>query len=164
MLAGFSLCAVLPVATAAEWKAYSTPGGQAPQPLMLHDLQGKQWDLSSMKGQVVLLNFWATWCEPCKAEMPAMNRLHKKFARQGFQVVGVNFGEGRARIEQFLRSTPVDFPILRDDDSAVSKAWRVRVLPVSFLIDRNGMLRHQLTGEADWDHPSLQAPILDLLK
>ncbi|WP_304795079.1 TlpA disulfide reductase family protein [Lacisediminimonas sp.] len=147
-----------------DWKSYSTPGGQAPQALSLADLAGKTVDLKSLKGQVVLLNFWATWCEPCRDEMPAMNRLQQKFGARGFKVIAVNLGESRGRIEQFLRTTPVDFLILRDDDSSVSKAWRVRVLPASFLVDRNGMLRYQLVGEAKWDEPSLQAPILELLK
>jgi cytochrome c biogenesis protein CcmG/thiol:disulfide interchange protein DsbE len=156
--------AALPVMAASDWKAYSTPEGQAPQALSLGDLAGKTVDLKSLKGQVVLLNFWATWCEPCRDEMPAMNRLQQKFGARGLRVIAVNLGESRPRIEQFLRTTPVDFLILRDDDSAVSKAWRVRVLPASFLLDRNGMLRYQLVGEAKWDSPSLQAPILELLK
>jgi cytochrome c biogenesis protein CcmG/thiol:disulfide interchange protein DsbE len=80
------------------------------------------------------------------------------------RVVGVNLAESKPRIEQFLKMTPVDFTILRDDDSAVSKAWRVRMLPASFLIDRKGMLRYQLLGDADWDDPALQAPIIELLK
>lgn len=160
-----SLCLTLSTAQAeSNWKAFSTPGGQAPQSLALHDLSGKPVDLASMKGQVVLVNFWATWCEPCKEEMPSLDRMTQKLAARGLKVVGVNFGEGKPRIEQFLKTVPVGFPILRDDDSAVSKAWRVRVLPASFLVDRKGMLRYQLIGEANWDDPAVQAPILELLK
>ncbi len=159
-----SLSAPLSVWAAADWKSYSTAGGQAPQALSLHDLGGKLLDLKSLKGQVVLINFWATWCEPCRDEMPAMNRLQQMLGARGLKVIAVNLGESRPRIEQFLRTTSVDFQVLRDDDSAVSKAWRVRVLPASFLVDRNGMLRYQLVGEAKWDDPQLQAPILELLK
>lgn len=160
-----TLCLALnPAQAESNWKAFSTPGGQAPQSLVLHDLAGKQVDLARLKGQVVLVNFWATWCEPCKEEMPSLDRMHQKLAARGLKVVGVNFGEGKPRIEQFLKSVPIAFPILRDDDSAVSKAWRVRVLPASFLVDRKGMLRYQLVGEADWDDPAVQAPILELLK
>lgn len=151
-------------ALGSEWKAYSTPGGQAPQALQLQDMSGKAVDLSALRGQVVLVNFWATWCEPCRDEMPALERLHQKLTARGVRVVGVNLGEGRARIEQFLKQTPVSFPIWRDDDSAASKAWRVRVLPATFLIDRKGMLRYQLVGDAPWDDAALQAPILELLK
>ena len=159
-----ALCAALPVRAASEWKPYSTAGGQVPQALSLVDLAGKTVDLPLLKGQVVVVNFWATWCEPCRDEMPAMNRLHQKLGGRGLKIIAVNLGESRPRIQQFLRTAPVDFQILRDDDSAVSKAWRVRVLPASFLIDRNGMLRYQLVGEAKWDDPLVQAPILELLK
>ena len=164
-LCGCILLAWMGVAGAqSSWKAYSTPGGQEPKPLSLQELGGKQLDLASLKGQVVLLNFWATWCEPCKAEMPSLDRLQTRLGRRGLKVVGVNQGEGRPRIEQFLQAVPVSFPIVRDDDMAVSKAWRVRVLPASFLIDRKGMLRYQLVGEADWDDPVNAAPILELMK
>ncbi len=164
LLFSISFVATGPAWAQASWKAFSTPGGQAPQSLVLHDLPGKQLDLASLKGQVVLVNFWATWCEPCKQEMPSLDRMHQKLAARGLKVVGVNFGEGRPRIEQFLKTVPVGFPVLRDDDLAVSKAWRVRVLPATFLVDRKGMLRYQLVGEADWDDPALQAPVLELLK
>jgi thiol-disulfide isomerase/thioredoxin len=164
LLFSVSLIATAPAWAQAGWKSFSTPGGQAPQSLVLHDLSGKQVDLASLKGQVVLVNFWATWCEPCKDEMPSLDRVHQKLATRGLRVIGVNFGEGKPRIEQFLKSVPVGFPLLRDDDLAVSKAWRVRVLPATFLVDRKGMLRYQLVGEADWDDPALQAPILELLK
>jgi thiol-disulfide isomerase/thioredoxin len=146
------------------WKAYSAEGGQAPEPLVLPDVAGKDVDLSSFKGEVVLVNFWATWCEPCRQEMPSLQRLEKKLAGRHFRVVGVNIGEGAPRIRQFLEQTPVSYTILRDANSEVMKAWRVRVLPASFLVDSRGMLRYQLVGEADYDDPKQQAPILELLK
>nr|MBV0878031.1 TlpA family protein disulfide reductase [Noviherbaspirillum sp. L7-7A] len=151
-------------AHAAEWKAFSTEGGQAPAPLSLPDLSGREVDLASFKGEVVLVNFWATWCEPCREEMPSLQRLERKLAGKPFRVVAVNIGEGAPRIRQFLERTPVSFTILRDPESEVMKAWRVRMLPASFLVDRRGMLRYQLIGEADYDDPKQQAPILELLK
>jgi cytochrome c biogenesis protein CcmG, thiol:disulfide interchange protein DsbE len=151
-------------AHASEWKAFSTEGGQAPAPLSLPDLSGREVDLGSFRGEVVLVNFWATWCEPCREEMPSLQRLEKKLAGKPFRVVAVNIGEGAPRIRQFLERTPVSFTILRDAESEVMKAWRVRMLPASFLADRRGMLRYQLIGEADYDDPKQQAPILELLK
>ncbi len=153
-----------PALAQSAWRAFSTPGGQAPLPLVLSDLAGKTVDLASFKGQVVLVNFWATWCEPCRDEMPSLNRMQKRLKSKGFNVLGVNIGEGQARINQFLQIVPVDFTIVRDADSTVMKSWRVRVLPASYLIDKNGMLRYQLVGDADWDDPKLQAPILELMK
>jgi len=162
-----ALCLIGPAGkaqAAGSWKAYSAEGGQAPEPLALPDLAGRDVDLSSFKGEVVLVNFWATWCEPCRQEMPSLQRLEKKLAGRHFRVVGVNIGEGAPRIRQFLEQAPVSFTILRDANSEVMKAWRVRVLPASFLIDSRGMLRYQLVGEADYDDPRQQAPILELLK
>ena len=151
-------------AHASEWKAFSTEGGQAPAPLSLPDLSGKEVDLASFRGEVVLVNFWATWCEPCREEMPSLQRLENKLAGRKFRVVAVNIGEGAPRIRQFLERTPVSFTILRDAESEAMKAWRVRMLPASFLVDRRGMLRYQLVGEADYDDPKQQAPVLELLK
>jgi thiol-disulfide isomerase/thioredoxin len=163
----FVMCAMaLSVSAAAEseWKAFSTSGGQTPPPLTLPNLAGMPVDLAAFKGQVVLVNFWATWCEPCRDEMPSLNRLDHQLAGKPFKVLGINIGEGKPRIEQFLKRMPVDFTILRDADTDVMKAWRVRMLPASFLVDKNGMLRYQLTGDANWDDAKVQAPILELLK
>jgi thiol-disulfide isomerase/thioredoxin len=127
-------------------------------------LAGRDVDLSSFKGEVVLVNFWATWCEPCREEMPSLQRLQQKLGGKGLRVLAVNVGEGAARIRQFLERTPVSLSILRDADSDVMKAWRVRMLPASFLVDRRGKLRYQIVGEADYDDPVQQAPVLELLK
>lgn len=147
-----------------EWKTFSTPGGQIPSPLILQGVNGKSVDLAQFKGRVVLVNFWASWCEPCRDEMPSLDRLQRRLRDKGFTVLGINIGEGTPRITQFLKSVPVDFTILRDTDSTVLKAWRVRMLPASFLLDKNGMLRYQMVGDADWDEAGPQAPILELLK
>ena len=148
----------------AHWTAFSNAAGQPPLPLLLDDLDGKPVDLQSLKGQVVLLNFWATWCDGCRAEIPALNRLQQQFGGRKLRVVGVNVGEGAARIAQFMERIPIHFTVLRDVDSTVLKGWHIRILPSTFLIDRNGMLRYQLVGEADWDDSGIQAPVLDLLK
>ena len=160
----FSAIAGCAAAQSSEWKAFSTPGGQVPAALKLTSLAGKHIDLGVYKGEVVLVNFWATWCEPCRDEMPSLNRFQHQLQGKQFRVLGVNVGEGKQRIQQFLKLVPVDFTIVRDADSDVMKAWRVRVFPASFLIDKNGMLRYQLEGEANWDDARLQAPILELLK
>lgn len=152
-----------PLAYAGGWKAFSGTGGQAPPALVLPDLEGREVDLAALRGDVVLVNFWATWCEPCRDEMPSLNQLQQRLRGRRFKVLAVNVGEGRARIQQFLASAPVDFVVLRDAESAAIKAWRTRVLPTSFLVDQNGMLRYQLVGAADWSDPGSQAPILELL-
>ncbi len=153
-----------PVLGESNWKKFSTPGGQTPLPLVLTDLDGQPIDLASFKGKVVLVNFWATWCEPCRDEMPSLNRLHRQLNDKNFRILAVNIGEGKPRIKQFLERIPVDFTVLRDADFEVMKAWRVRILPATFLVDKSGMLRFQLVGDANWDDPKMRAPILELLK
>ncbi len=152
-----------PAAHAGDWKAFSGAEGQAPPALVLPDLDGREVDLAALKGDVVLVNFWATWCEPCRDEMPSLNQLQQRLRGRRFKVLAVNVGEGRARIQQFLASAPVDFAVLRDAESVAIKAWRTRVLPTSFLVDQNGMLRYQLVGAADWNDVGPQAPIFELL-
>lgn len=159
-----AVCLLGGQAQAANWKAFSSEGGQAPAPLVLADMAGREVDLASFRGEVVLVNFWATWCEPCREEMPSLQRLQQKLGGKGLRVLAVNVGEGAPRIRQFLERTPVSLTILRDADSDGMKAWRVRMLPASFLIDRRGMLRYQIVGEADYDDPVQQAPILELMK
>jgi len=145
-------------------KLFRHPAVQFPLPLVLQNINGKSVDLAQFKGRVVLVNFWASWCEPCRDEMPSLDRMERRLRDKGFTVLGINIGEGTPRIKQFLKSVPVDFTILRDADSAVLKAWRVRILPASFLLDKNGMLRYQMVGDADWDEAGPQVPILELLK
>ena len=164
-LLGALLIGVLAVAQAgARWNAFSTDGGQAPLPLILDGLDGKPVDLASLKGQVVLLNFWASWCDGCRAEIPVLNQLQQQFKDRKLLIVGVNVGEGKPRIAQFMERIPIHYTVLRDVDSVVLKAWHIRVMPTTFLLDRNGMLRYQLAGEADWEDPKIQAPLLELLK
>lgn len=156
--------AATPVAQAqAAWVAFSGQG-QPPMPLLLNDPDGKPVDLANLKGQVVLVNFWATWCEGCREEIPALNRLQQRFKERKLQILGVNIGEGKARIDQFTQRIPIRYTILRDVDSVAMKAWHVRIMPTTFLIDKQGRLRYELAGEADWDDPAIQAPVLDLLK
>ena len=150
-------------AAQSEWKAFANPAGQMPEPLRLPQLDGTPLDLADLKGEVVLLNFWAAWCEPCRDEMPGLNRLHQTFAGRKFRVVSINAGDGRGAINRFLDSVPVDFAVLRDAESELMKRWRVRMLPASFLVDRKGLLRYQLLGAANWDAPALRAPVLELL-
>ena len=93
--------------------------------------------LAKLRGKVVLVNFWATWCEPCVAEMPALQRLRDRLV-PGLEVLGVNFREGPARIKPFIEKSGISFPIVRDTDGAVTKAWGVRMYPTSYLVDRAG--------------------------
>lgn len=127
------------------------PWTDGPTPaLKLPDLAGRMHDLASYRGKVVLVNFWATWCEPCREEMPSMNRLRSSLAGRPFEILAVNLGEPESRIERFLEKIPLDFPVLLDRDMARAKAWNARVLPASYLIGPDGRIRYSHRGDIDW--------------
>ena len=155
------LIAVPLAAGAAELKPWS--GGATPA-LELEDLGGKVHRLDDYRGKVVLVNFWATWCEPCRAEMPSIDGLRSALDGQPFQVLAVNLAEPLSRIEKFAGTMPLHFPLLRDRDGAVAKAWRARLLPASFLIGRDGRIRYVAYGEMDWTSEPVRSVVDQLLK
>jgi thiol-disulfide isomerase/thioredoxin len=140
------------------WKGGATP------PLALEDLAGKKHDLADYRGKVVLVNFWATWCEPCRAEMPSMNRLRTSLKGQPFEVLAVNLAEPLSRVEKYLDTLPLGFPILRDRDSAASKTWKAKMLPASYLIGRDGRIRYVAYGEVDWTSEPVRKRVSELLQ
>ena len=137
-------------------------GGATP-PLALQDLAGSRHALEDYRGKVVLINFWATWCEPCRAEMPSINKLRAALAGQPFAVLAVNLAETEPRIRRFMEQVPLDFPVLLDRDSAVAKDWRARVLPASFLVGPDGRIRYAVIGEYDWTQDAARKAIFSLL-
>jgi len=156
--------ASLPAAHAVD-RATFIPWARAETPALdLLRPNGEPLSLASLRGKVVLVNFWATWCEPCVAEMPSLQALRDELAWRDFEVLGVNYQEGPARIESFVRRTGIDFPIVRDTDGAAARAWNARVFPSSFLVDRSGRIRYALVGEADWTSPKLLSTIDELLE
>ncbi|HUP30649.1 MAG TPA: TlpA disulfide reductase family protein [Usitatibacter sp.] len=126
------------------WTGKETP------PLMRPDLSGKVVDLKELRGKVVVLNFWATWCEPCMAEMPSLERLRSRFQGRPLEVLTVNYGEGTPRIRDYLAKQKISLPVLLDPDKEAATAWRAGGLPITFLIDARGRVRHYAFGERDW--------------
>ncbi len=148
------------VAAAQQLKPWS--GGAAP-PLALSDVEGRVYRLDEYRGKVVLVNFWATWCEPCREEMPSMNRLRASLAGRPFEVLAVNLAESESRIRRFLEQLPLDFPVLMDRDSGAAKAWQARLLPASFLVGPDGRIRYSVTGGIDWTDDRVRKAILALM-
>ena len=122
-----------------------------PPALAMKDLSGRDHDLSAYKGRVVLVNFWASWCPPCRKEMPSMQRLLQKMADKPFAILAVDTGESREEAEAFLKNMPVGFPVLLDPESIEAKRWKVFAMPTSFLIDKRGQVRYLLPGGTEWD-------------
>lgn len=131
----------------------------------LWDLDGKPISLSEYQGSVVLVNFWATWCGPCRVEMPAMERLYREFNSKGFEILAISTDQqGVAVTRPFKESLGLSFPILHDSDYRVGIAYGARTLPITFLVDRQGMIRHRIFGARDWGSQEARQLIQTLLK
>ena len=128
------------------------------------NLRGGTTGLADYKGKVVLLNFWATWCMPCRAEMPGMETLWQKYKEQGLVIAAVSVDEGsRGRIETFSKLLDLSFPILLDPESKVSDLYKVSNMPTSFLIDRNGKIISRIVGTEEWASSEAIQLVEDLL-
>jgi len=145
--AGFGIA--LQEARAAHMVRPWMSGRRAPA-LELSDLDGKRWNLSGLHGQVVVLNFWATWCEPCRSEMPTLELLAQRHEHDGLAVIAINFKEPVGAIRRFLEAQPVSIPILLDADGDATAAWTPRVFPTTVLVDRQGQPQTVVLGEMDW--------------
>ncbi len=132
----------------------------------LRDADGKGHRLSQHRGKVVLINFWATWCPPCRREMPSMQRAWDRLKGEDFMMLAVNVGEDEDTVFAFSFATGVtlDFPILLDRDSAAIRAWPVRALPTSFILDREGRMVYRAVGGREWDDPQLLEKIRALIE
>jgi peroxiredoxin len=122
---------------------------------VLTDLDGKQHRLSDYRGQVVIINFWATWCPPCRAEMPSMQRAWEQLEKEGIVMLGIDVGEDEDTIFQFTANYPVEFPLLMDSDSRVIDQWPVLGLPTTFVVDPKGNIVYRAIGGREWDDPEL---------
>ena len=124
--------------------------GPQPEAIALKDLDGTLVDLGARRGRVQLVNFWATWCEPCREEMPALERVREKLRGRPFDVVTVNYGESQSTAARFVEKLRLGLPVLLDPEKRVAERWNVKGLPMTFLIDREGRIRYWTFGERDW--------------
>lgn len=140
------------------------PTRQPTPPLSLPTAGGGTWSLADAGGQVLVLNFWASWCAPCRAEMPSLERLAARQQAKGLRVVAVNFRETDDEVQRFVQQTGLDLSILLDRDGAVAQAWGVSVFPTTVVVDRRGRAAFTVVGEADWSGAAAQGwlqPLLD---
>jgi len=130
----------------------------------LVDLHGKWRTLSEYKGKVILLNFWATWCGPCRVEMPSMETVYRELKSEGFEILAISSDpQGTVVTRPFIESNNLTFPVLHDAEYDVSGMYGVRTLPMSFLIDRKGTLRHRVFGARDWNSAEAKEVLRSLL-
>ena len=136
-------------AAAAVLIAASTTAGlkqSAAPDFTLKSVEGENLRLSEYRGEVVLINFWASWCGPCRQEMPVLSELHDKYKPLGFTVLGINVEEDSGKARKLLQEMPVTFPVLLDNESVVSKLYDVVAMPSTVLVDRNGNMRYLHKG------------------
>ncbi len=138
-------------------------GGAAP-PLELEDLKGGKHRLADYRGKVVLINFWATWCAPCREEMPSIERLRASLENRPFAVLAINLAEPESRIAKFLEAMPLGFPVLLDRDAKAARAWQAKMLPATYIVGPDGAIRYRHLGELDWSKPEVREMIVALMK
>lgn len=156
LAAALALCAI--AAGADDGDAKPAPG------FTLTDASGRQVSLADFKGQVVLVNFWASWCGPCRKEMPLLEQLYKRYQPLGFTLLGVNVDEDSRDAKAFLAETPVSFPILFDSANDVSQLYDVSAMPSTVLIDRQGRLRFLHLGYQPGYENTYQDQIRQLIR
>jgi cytochrome c biogenesis protein CcmG, thiol:disulfide interchange protein DsbE len=130
----------------------------------LSDRNGKRIDLASLKGKVVLIDFWASWCAPCKQEMPVLERLYQKYKGEGLVIVAVSVDKESSNITDFLKQVRVSFPIVHDRDHDVADRFQPPRMPSSYIVDRKGIVRYVHGGFRSEDAAKLEAEIKSLLK
>ena len=148
--AGTAAAGLWPLSANAGYVVKPWPEGKPPPALGLADLDGKRWELSSLAGHAVVLNFCASWCEPCRAEMPSLELLATRYESDGLTVLSVNYKESLPTIQRFLEALPFSLPILLDREGAAAGAWTARMFPTTVLIDRHGSAQSSVIGELDW--------------
>lgn len=127
------------------------------------DLKGIRHTLKKHQGNVILLNFWATWCPPCVKELPSLNRLQTKINNSQFKILAINIGEETADVKKFLAPMTIKFPVLTDPEGQSVKPWRLIAFPSSFVIDKKGEIRYALFGGLEWDNMEVRNIIQQLL-
>lgn len=159
--AGLAAAGPLRAADAFEWRPW--PAGKRVPGLDLTQLDGQPWRLQAQGGRVLLANFWATWCAPCRDEMPSLMRLSEQRAASGLQVVAVNYKESAAAVRRFVDSLGLKLPVLLDTDGSAATAWTPRILPSTVVFDRRLQPAGVVVGEIDWTGEAAQrilAPVL----
>lgn len=159
------LCA--PLLAHAQFDKTPWPRSQATPKMDVVDVQGQRWTSADLKGRVVVLNFWATWCGPCKEEMPSLQALHK--GRVDGQsdathavVIGINVKETASTVRRFMSAQHLDLPVVLDAQGDLTRQWGVRIYPTTVLIGPDGQARWRVVGEVDWNGPISRAWLHDL--
>jgi peroxiredoxin len=137
-------------------------GAKLPE-LGQNDLSGQKVTAASLAGKVVVVDFWASWCAPCREELPMLDKLYKKYKAQGLVVVGVSVDKDRANIEKFVAKMPLSFPLVHDADHGISSRYQPPRMPSSYIVDRKGLVRFVHAGYRAADATEFETQIKTLL-
>ena len=140
---GFPIAVLATALLATAWPAAATDGAVPAPQFSLASRAGGEVSLADLKGQVVMINFWASWCGPCRQEFPALDQIYAKYKPMGFTLVAINVESEKSDAEKFLSATPASFPILFDPDNTLSGKYGVSAMPTTVLVDRQGRVRWQ---------------------
>ncbi len=157
------LLAALPLLTAAASAGAVAIQDSAPD-FTLKSLDGANLRLDEYRGQVVLINFWASWCGPCRQEMPVLDQLHKRYEDTGFAVLGVNVEGTEAPARQLLSKVPVSFPVLIDAGQKVSETYHLQAMPSTVVVDRDGVVRYVHQGYKPGDEAKYVEIVKELIR
>jgi len=137
---------------------------QNPRDFSLPLLGGGSASLFSYRGKVVILNFWATWCPPCRAEMPSMENLYRRFKNDGLEILAVDLGEDERTVNQFIENNGYTFPVMLDRSNRAGGLYGIQAIPATFILDREGRIIARIAGSIEWDTPRMTAAFDALLK
>jgi peroxiredoxin len=157
-----ALCATLAVVASTASPALA-PATTAPD-FTLHAMTGSNLQLKDQRGRVVMVNFWATWCGPCREEMPQLNRLYEKYRTSGFVLLGVNVDDDTSKAAEVAKKLGLTFPVLLDTDKKVSKLYDLSTMPSTVIIDRDGKVRYVHRGYLAGYEDNYEKQIRELLK
>ena len=132
-------------------------------PLASQGSAGGTQSLGALKGKIVFLNFWATWCGPCRDEMPSMEALYSRYKDRGFDILAVNCMEEEQDVVAFMRDNGLSFPVALDEDGKVGAAYGIQAIPTTFILDRDGKIIVRFVGSIDWNTEKIHAALESLL-
>lgn len=150
-------------ATLLPLTAFAVNAGEVAPGFSLKDVNGNEVTLNSLKGKVVFLTFWATWCPSCKEELPDLNTLQRKYSAKGFTVLSICIESSDSIVANYLKKHPVLFPVLVDKEGSVAESFRFSGLPTSYLIGNDGFIRHKHAGYDKGSFTLIEQEITDLL-
>ena len=145
-------CLPLFIAACGQGPKVATVGEPAPD-FTLVDLKGKTWTLSELKGQVVFVNFWATWCPPCVREMPSMQKLYTMLPKDKFKMLAILNNDDPAFADTFAKKFGITMPILNDRSNKIGPKYGLTGVPETFIVDKQGVVREKFIGPAQWNSP-----------